>query len=271
MGDFREPRALGRTGMRVGRIGIGSSYGVPGAAIERAFHEYGVNYLYWGSIRRRGMRDAVRSLAPAHRERLVIALQSYDRSGVLMPLCMRRGLRAMRIDYADVLILGWHNRAPTPRVLESAMKLQERGLVRFLALSGHHRPLFAEIAQAPGPFDIFMIRYNAAHPGAERDIFPHLPVENRPGITAYTATRWGHLLQAKRMPPGERPLTASECYRFVLTNPSVDLCMAGPANPAQLDEALRALADGPLSDEEMTRARRIGAHVHDTGALLARV
>ena len=34
-----------------------------------------------------------------------------------------------------------------------------------------------------------MIRYNAAHPGAERDIFPHLEAR-RPAVVAYTATSW---------------------------------------------------------------------------------
>jgi len=30
----------------VSRIGLASGYGVPAAAIEKAFHEYGINYLY---------------------------------------------------------------------------------------------------------------------------------------------------------------------------------------------------------------------------------
>ena len=64
------------------------------------------------------------------------------------------------------------------------------------------------------------------------------------------------------MPPGEKPLTAAECYRFVLTNPSVDLCMTGPADEKQMDEALEALDAGPLNEEEMARVRRIGRHIY---------
>ncbi len=48
------------------------------------------------------------------------------------------------------------------------------------------------------------------------------------------------------MPPGEAPLRAADCYRFVLGNPDVQVCMTGPADDAQLDEALSALAEGPL-------------------------
>src|SRR5271169_4139241 len=72
-----EPRMLGRTGLRVGRMGTSSSYGVPTAAVERAF-EQGVNYLYWGSIRRKAFGDAIRNLKP-QRHRFVLVVQSYSR------------------------------------------------------------------------------------------------------------------------------------------------------------------------------------------------
>ena len=44
--DFKEQVPLGRTGLMVSRIGLASGYGVPAAAIEKASHEYGINYLY---------------------------------------------------------------------------------------------------------------------------------------------------------------------------------------------------------------------------------
>ncbi len=261
--DFRAPVTLGRTGLTVSRLGISASYGVPTHTVEKAYHEQGINLFYWGSIRRPRFGKAVRHLARTERDKMVIVLQSYDRTGTLMPVFFRRGLKALGIDYADILLLGLHNHAPSKRVLEAALEIQQQGLARFLAVSGHHRPFFGELAQKQDqPFDVFMIRYNAAHPGAETDIFPFLPKENRPGIFSYTATRWGHLLNPRKMPPGERPLTASDCYRFALTNPNVDACMTGPANEQQWNEAIPTLDAGPLSDAEMARIRRIGAHVH---------
>lgn len=262
--DLRTQTTLGRTGLRVGRLGIGGSYGVPAAAVERAFHEYGVNYYYWGSIRRGGMRDAIRTLVRADRDRIVVALQSYDRTGPLMRPFVERGLRALRIERADVLILGWFDSRPPGRVLDAALRLKDDGKVRYLAISGHHRPLFGELAAEgnASPYDILMFRYNAAHRGAEREIFPQIPASGpRPGVTCYTATRWGQLLDPKKMPPDEPPLTAADCYRFVLSNPLADLCMTGPASATQMDEALTALDLGPFSDEEMARARRIGDFV----------
>ena len=137
-------------------------------------------------------------------------------------------------------------------------------MVRFLALSGHNRRLFPKLASL-GIFDIFHVRYNAAHRGADWEIFPHVGGESRAGIVSYTATRWGQLLKQKRMPSGEGPPPASHCYRFVLTNPSVDVCMCGPKDSLEMEEALRTLDLGPLSDEEMERMIRIGDHVHEHG------
>ena len=64
------------------------------------------------------------------------------------------------------------------------------------------------------------------------------------------------------MPPGEAPLRARDCYRFVLSNPDFDVCMSGPSDDAQMHEALAALDEGPLSPEEEARIRRIGRCVH---------
>ena len=65
-----------------------------------------------------------------------------------------------------------------------------------------------------------------------------------------------------KMPPGEEPLSAADCYRFALSNPNVDLCMMGPASLQEMEEGIKAIEKGPLSDEEMKRARKIGRHIH---------
>ena len=148
-------------------------------------------------------------------------------------------------------------------LIEGEAEWLEAGKVRFLAMSGHNRTTHGKVAaMTDTPIDILMVRYNAAHTGAERDVFPHLPAERRPGVTSYTATRWGQLLKQRKMPPGERPLTAVECYRFVLSNPDVDLCFTGPGNEAEMNEAQQTLEEGPMSAVELERVRRIGDHVH---------
>jgi aryl-alcohol dehydrogenase-like predicted oxidoreductase len=252
--DFTQT-TLGRTGLRVGRLGISASFGAPAAAVESAF-EQGVNYLYWGSRRRGGFADALRHLAP-RRDRFVLVLQSYSRMASLVGWSIERALQAVRLEYADILLLGMWNKPVPPRMIEAARKLRDRGLVRFLAVSTHNRGLVPDIAGG-SDFDVVHFRYNAAHPGAERDIFPNLPDSNRPGLVAFTATSWRQLLKAKNVPHGEKPPGASDCYRYVLSRPEVNVCMTGPANAAQMDHALEALKRGPMSRSELEWMRRIG-------------
>jgi aryl-alcohol dehydrogenase-like predicted oxidoreductase len=259
--DWTAPVTLGKSGLRVGRLGIGSSYGAPEAAILEAF-DRGQNYFYWGSLRRGGMGRAIRALGKSRRRELVVAIQSYSRSAWLLERSLLTALRRLKIEEADVLILGLWNKSVAERVLERALALQRRGLVRHLAISAHLRSAFATHLDC-GAFDILQVRYNAAHPGAEEDVFPLLPEDGGPGITTYTATRWGHLLRPQRMPQGERTPTASDCYRFALSHPAVHVCMTGPANVEEMRHALTALERGPLDEAEMAWLRRVGSFVRD--------
>ena len=64
------------------RLGIASSYGVPSGAVEQAF-DRGVNYFYWGSLRRNPFGDGLRALAP-RRDRFLLVTQSYSRVASLI-------------------------------------------------------------------------------------------------------------------------------------------------------------------------------------------
>jgi aryl-alcohol dehydrogenase-like predicted oxidoreductase len=255
-----ERRPLGRTGLLVGRLGISASYGVPAAAVEQSF-EQGVNYLYWGSFRRGAFGKALRNLKP-QRDRMVLVLQSYSRVAALMSPSVEIALRRVRFDYADALLLGLWNSKPPPRILDAARKLQERGLIRHIAISTHQRPLVEQLAADSG-VGIVHVRYNAVHKGAEREVFPRLPKNGaKPGMVAFTATSWRQLLDPKKVPPGERVPTAADCYRFVLSNPAIDVCMTGPANAEQAADALRAADLGPMGEDELAWMRRVGDFIH---------
>ncbi len=257
-------RILGGTGLTVGPLGMAASYGAPAEAFEAAF-ERGCNYFYLGGGRRRAeMKRAIRNLCRRGlRDRLVVAIQSYARFGYLMEWFLRYNLKSMGLQQADVLVLGWHNRRPLSGLVSRAQQIKAKGLCRFLAISGHQRSLFPQMDEE-AQFDLFHVRYNAAHRGAEEEIFPHLKKKNRPGIVSYTATRWGQLLNPKKMPPGEVMPKPSDCYRFALSNPSVDVCMCGPRNMKQMQEALPALELGPLDEDAMERMKRIGNYVRST-------
>ena len=258
--SFADKVVLGRTGLQVSRIGIGSSYGVPYRSCMEAF-ERGINYFFWGSVRTRGMGAALREIARADRERLVFVLECYARRPSWIARSVDQGLRKARIDHADILLLGWHDKMPSARTVDAALALRDAGRVRYLAISGHDRKLVRKFVEQ-GHYDLVHLRYNAAHPGAETDIFPYLPKGARPGIVSFTNTRWGDLLKAKNMPRGMAPPSAADCYRFALSNPNVDVAICGPKNAREMSAALSVLDRGPMDADELARMRKIGDHVH---------
>lgn len=255
---------LGRTKLKVGRLGISSSFGAPVAAYEEAF-ERGCNYFNWGTFlkgRADAMCTTIRNLADrGKRDDMVVAMLTYAHNAWLTEHFFVKGLKAAKLEYADLLLLGWFPKRPPQKVIDGALKLKERGLVRFIGLTSHNRNLFPDLARE-GLFDVFHIRYNAAHRGAETEAFPYLTGEDRPGVVSFTATDWRKLLGSKKLPPGERPLTAADCYRFALSHPAVDVCMMGAKNMVQMRENLMVIEQGALHGEEMERVKNIGKLVY---------
>ena len=260
MSDLTQRVPLGCTGVEVSRLGIGSAYGVSDRACRMAFDE-GVNYFFWGSVRMPGMGRAIRDISRSHRDDLVVVLECYVRQAAWIPRSVEVGLKNLKIEYADVLLLGWYDRPPSPKILSVVERLKEQGRFRYLGISTHQRPLFQQYLR-DGSYDVFHVRYNAAHRGAEQEVFPALPREGGPGIVSFTNTRWGDLLDPKKMPSGMSPPTAPDCYRFVLSHPAVHVAICGPKNDDEMAAGLTALKAGPMDEEELERMRRIGDHVH---------
>jgi aryl-alcohol dehydrogenase-like predicted oxidoreductase len=262
--NFSEKATLGRTGLKAGRLGVTGNYGVSSGAMEQAF-DRGCTYFNLGymiSGRTAGVMTCLKNIInKGKRDELILGIFSYSHSKVITDLMMHKRLKKLGTDYADVLVLGYYMRMIPSRILEGALKLKEKGIIRYIGVSGHNRKLFPEL-EKEGIFDVFHLRYNAAHRGAEQDVFPFLDSSNPPGIVNFTATRWGQLLDPKKIPGGEKIPTAVDCYRFVLTNPSVDVCMTGTRTDEQLYENLRLLETGPMDDEEMAWMRRVGDYVY---------
>lgn len=258
--DFTH-RQLRRVGKRVHRMGIACNYGLDADGFAAAL-DRGANYFFWTPMRTGKVTPALREALRRDRERYVVA------SGPTLAVTggnVTRGveslLKKLGTDYLDVYQLFWVGVTSSWReaTADALSKLKEQGKIRAAGVSIHDRPRAAEMSQDER-LDLLMIRYNAAHPGAERDIFPHRR-ENKPTILAYTATRWGKLL---KRPKGWEGLvmTAGDCYRFQLSNPHVDLALTAPASRTELEQNLDALQKGPLTPEEDKWIREFGKKVH---------
>lgn len=255
---YRDVPALGR---RVFRLGLAANYGIEEEGIRAAF-EQGVDYVFYTALRKGALVAPLREALARDRERYVVAAPvtiGFFAGGV------RRGaeriLKTLGTDYLDVLMLGWLGvtSAWTDGVVEQLVALKQSGKVRAIGVSIHDRERAGRLAE-DSPLDLLMIRYNAAHPGAERDIFPHL-AKRKPAVVAYTATSWRKLLKRPSGWDGN-VMSAGDCYRFCLSSPHVDVALTGPATRAQFEENLAAVRKGPLSAEEANWMREFGRAVH---------
>lgn len=261
---------LGRTGIPVRRLGLSASYW-PGRKTVYHALDAGLNFFFCYGFDLQMVR-VLRDTFRTRRQDLVVATGAYNLIWGYPNLrkSLEKRLRQLGTDYIDVfLFLGVMKPEQFPdEVVAELCRFREEGKVRAVGLSCHDRR-FAGALAAEGTLDALMIRYNAAHRGAEREIFPHLATHD-PGLIGYTATRWSYLLRRPRGWPKREPVpTAGDCYRFVLTNPQVDVCLTAPRNLKQLRENLAAVANGPLADSDMDFMRRFGDVVYHTGKMFS--
>jgi len=232
----------------------------------------GLNYWNWcGHLD--GMREAVRQLG-ARREQVIVAVQLEARTGPAAAEEMDRILGELRTSYLDIVTLyyvehepDWSEICAPDGALGHLQQAKRGGQLRMIGLTTHQRKLGAAWAET-GLLDMLMIRYNAAHRGAERDVFPITTRLGVPVVT-FTGLRWRALLEpTPDDPDDDPPPTAAECYRFCLANPNVSIALAAPSNTAELDHMLTLLDDwrAPF-DNEMQSIRAHGDRVRKHAGL----
>jgi len=251
--------AFGRPVCRLGLAGYRPTTITP----DDVFHalDRGVNFLNWpglaeGPAEGEALTAAVAALGP-DRSSAVVCAQFGARTAADAATELRSILRTLETDYIDVLTLyyveqadEWDEITRPGGALGYLRDARRDGAVRRIGITSHQRPLAARMAES-GLLDLVMVRYNAAHRGAERDVFPVTARLGLP-VIAYTGLRWGAL-------PGPTPDDPPEFvvprppawYRFVLQHPAVAVTLAAPRTRAELDEDLRVLdASGPLGADE---------------------
>ena len=260
---------LGKTGLKVHRFGLSATHRPGRKTVQRAI-DAGMNYFFCYGFDTH-LTKHLCALPPSERQKLVISTGAYNLIWFYPNLrrTLEKRLRQLGTDYIDVfLFLGVMKEREYPdEVRQELVRFREEGKVRFVGISCHDRKLVGRLS-GEGSLDIAMMRYNAAHRGAEEDIFPHLNAHN-PGVVSYTATRWRFLLRRpKGWPKDSRVPTAGECYRFVLSNPNVHVCLTAPSNIKHLEENIAALEDGPLSAEDHAFLCKVGDAIHSKKKLL---
>ena len=230
--------------------------------------EWGVTYLNWCG-HDDGLCEAVRQLG-SRRSEVQIAVQFSARTADTARRELEATMEALATDVIDVATYYYvehqdeWNQIVGPNgaagVLEAA---KQRGQVRSIGLTSHQRSLAAAYA-ATGHLDLLMVRYNAAHRGAEHDVFPTTSALGLP-VVVFTCTRWGELMKpTPDDPPEFQSPPAADWYRFALMHPGVAVALMAPNGRDELEENLKYLSDWRrLSAEAYQQLADHGARVRN--------
>jgi predicted aldo/keto reductase-like oxidoreductase len=222
-----------------------------GSGLEREDIEWafarGVNYLNWCG-HPDGLSETIAQLGAARSE-VVVAVQFQARTHQESAREFEFYLKKLNTGYIDIATLyyvesckDW-NVITVPDGAWNYLETEKRaGRLRLIGLTSHQRPLAASWART-GLLDMLMIRYNAAHRGAEDEIFVITSRHALPVVT-FTGLRWGALLKpTPEDPPGCLPPSPADCYRFCLANKNVAVTLMAPANRRELESNLKLLDD----------------------------
>jgi predicted aldo/keto reductase-like oxidoreductase len=226
----------------------------------------GLNYLNWCG-RPDALSQTIAALGPDERSKNVVAVQFESRSAADAARELDRILTELRTTYLDIATLyyveseeEWREIISPGGAMEYLAAQKRAGRLRCIGLTSHQRRLAAGWVET-GSLDLLMIRYNAAHRGAEREIFPATSPRKLP-VVAFTGLRWGALLRSTTEdPPGYQPPKAVDCYRFCLANEHVSVVLAAPADRRELEEDLELLDDWRPPGVELEAIRGHGDRV----------
>ncbi len=243
-----EYRELGRTGLKISRLGFG---GIPIQRIDaegtqklmHALLEAGVNYI-----------DTARSYTVSEeylgfglegiREHFVLATKSMSRTREAMAADISISLRNLRTDYIDLYQV--HN--PTAEqlkqitapggALEALLEAKAAGKIGHLGVTAHSLDTF-RMALEMDWVETVMFPYNIVETQGEQ-------------LIAACAEKGVGFICMKPLAGGAIE-NAALALRYICANPSVSVVIPGMAEPEELRQNLAAVSDtAPLTYEEQT-------------------
>jgi hypothetical protein len=252
--------ALGKSGLRVSPICLGMTMS-PETVI--AAYEAGVNFffvtgdLHWPLYE--GIRKGLAKLlegSPSRRDEIVVGVVSYLDNPLFAALQFHEVIGEVpNLQRVDLLIAGavsgdqsFYGRV---EAMARARAAGQHG-ARAIGATFHQRSL-AVVSEQYDMLDIRFIRYNSAHPGARRDLFPYFRPARLSPVFNFKSTMsqvTPQMFEALNLPKTYWVPDVCDYYRFVLTRPEMDGVLCSPLQPEEMRQLARALDKGPLTREE---------------------
>jgi hypothetical protein len=209
--------------------------------------------LYEGT--RRGLASLL-ARGGGVRDRIVVAAVCYPTQPEFCTAPFRELLDAVpALGRLDVLLAGGAYAADFAARRPIYADHRREGLLgnRAVGATFHDRPA-AAAAVAEREVDVAFVRYNPAHAGAVRDLFPALPARPRPLVYNFKSTfGWvpPHRMADLGLPAPEywHP-HVTDHYRYAMTRPEMDGVLVGLRRPSEVAGLVDAFERGPLTSEE---------------------
>jgi aryl-alcohol dehydrogenase-like predicted oxidoreductase len=222
----------------------------------------GINYFFFYGPGHKSFIEELASLLARKREQIIVATGSGSRRVAGLRAARRRVTALLGTGQIDVFFIEYVHPGDNLDVIfgkngvvDELRQWKERGWVRFIGATVHDRSLARRLAADPR-VDVLMRRFNMAYRKAAHEVFPTAEKVRMP-IVAFTATRWGTLLEPHAHWPGPLP-TASDCYRYCLAQPPVQVVLTAPRSLAELEQNLDVLEIPPMSKQKHYQWQRFG-------------
>lgn len=250
-----DKRQLGSTGLSVSILGFGGFHlvEIPSADATRLLSRYldeGGNYIETAAGYGDGISEAKIGAGVGHRrEHYILATKSGERTRAGFLAGLTRSLKALRTDHVDVMFM---HAVQSPEdvdailapggAMEGAIEAREKGMLRFIAISGHGRPDALLRAVSAYRFDVLMTIFNYLDrfnfPSLENELVP-LCIRKGTAVLAMKALGDGYLFRS--------PVNA---FRYTLGLP-VSTVVTGINSEAMLTQDLAIARDFiPLTEGE---------------------
>jgi aryl-alcohol dehydrogenase-like predicted oxidoreductase len=256
---FDDRLPLGPTGLMVSPFCLGM---VRSEATISAAFDAGINFffltadMHWPlyETSRRGLATLFAARRSV-RDEVVVAVASYPTQPEFCAIPFLEVLDAVsQLRRIDVAVMGGVYAADfdTRLPIYTQHRQARHAGISAIGASFHDRHA-ARAAVAVAAVDIAFVRYNSAHPGARIDLFPAVrqrrttPVFNFSSTSGFVARR---RMTALGLGRDYWHPHITDHYRFALTRPEIDGVLCALGEPSEVTTLARALAKGPLTEEE---------------------
>ncbi len=252
-----EYRILGKTGLKISRMGFG---GIPiqridaqgTKALMQQLVEAGVNYIDTArgyTVSEQFLGEALEGI----RDKFVLATKSMARTKEAMAADIDTSLGNLRTDHIELYQVHNPNMEQLEQViaeggaLEALLEAKTAGKIGHIGLTAHSLEVF-EKALTLDWVETIMFPYNIVETQGE-------------ALIAACAEKNIGFIDMKPLAGGAIE-DASLAMRFVVANPAVDVVIPGMADPAEIEQNLAAVNDtSALSEQELAGIDQVRAQL----------